>query len=149
MSTDRHFVLYDSECSLCTFQMKLLTWLDWCDVVRLVPITHAEAVRVAPSLGREELMEAIHCVTRDGDIHRGARCIRFVGLRMPLLIPLALLLWLPGVIWIAERIYMWVSRNRHLLSKLFGCKDACAILPARRRTEETDLHTPPNLPSPK
>jgi len=22
-------VLYDSDCPLCTFQMKLLTWLDW------------------------------------------------------------------------------------------------------------------------
>jgi hypothetical protein len=28
---------------------------------------------------------------------------------------------------------MWISRNRHLLSRLFGCKQACAILPARKR----------------
>ena len=24
-----HAVLYDDECSMCTFQMKVLTWLDW------------------------------------------------------------------------------------------------------------------------
>ena len=131
----RHTVLFDSECSLCTFQMKLLTWLDWCEVVRLVPIADPEASRIAPTLTREALLEAIHCVATDGAIHRGARCIRFVGLRMPLLVPVALVLWIPGVIWIAERIYMWVSRNRHLLSRLFGCKDACAILPARRRSD--------------
>jgi predicted DCC family thiol-disulfide oxidoreductase YuxK len=133
VSAARHLVLYDGECSLCTFQMKLLTWLDWCDAVRLLPIADPEAARVAPTLTREALLEAIHCVTPDGAIHRGARCLRFVGLRMPLLIPLALVLWIPGVIWVAERIYMWVSRNRHLLSRLFGCKDACAILPARKR----------------
>ncbi|KAF0176849.1 MAG: putative thiol-disulfide oxidoreductase DCC [Limisphaerales bacterium] len=113
--------------------MKLLTWLDWCHVVRLLPIADPEAARVAPTLTREALLEAIHCVTTEGTIHRGARCLRFVGLRMPLLVPLALVLWIPGVIWIAERIYMWVSRNRYLLSRLFGCKDACAILPARKR----------------
>ena len=133
VSAARHIVLFDGECSLCTFQMKLLTWLDWCDVVRLVPIADAEAARVAPTLTREALLEAIHCVTTGGAIHRGARCLRFVGMRMPLLIPMALVLWLPGVIWVAEKIYQWVSRNRHLLSRVFGCKDACAILPTRRR----------------
>ncbi len=136
VSSARHIVLYDGECSLCTFQMRLLTWLDWCHVVRLLPIADPEAARVAPTLTREALMEAIHCVTTDGTIHRGARCLRFVGMRMPLLVPLALVLWIPGVIWIAERFYMWISRNRYLLSKVFGCKEACAILPARKRTPD-------------
>ena len=58
---------------------------------------------------------------------------------MPLLVPLALVLWLPGVICVAEKIYQWISRNRHYLSRIFGCKDACAILPARRRAEENAL----------
>ncbi len=136
MSATRHIVLYDSECSLCTFQMRMLTWLDWFHVVRLLPIADPEAARVAPTLTREALLEAIHCIATDGTIYRGARCIRFVGLRMPLLVPLALVLWLPGVIWIAERIYMWISRNRYLLSRVFGCKDACAILPARKRSQD-------------
>jgi len=47
-------------------------------------------------------------------------------------------LWFPGVIWIAEKIYMWISRNRLLLSRLFGCKEACAILPARRRENDAE-----------
>ena len=52
---------------------------------------------------------------------------------------LGLFLWIPGVIWVAEKIYMWVSRNRHLLSKVFGCKGACAILPERKRDGEEKL----------
>jgi predicted DCC family thiol-disulfide oxidoreductase YuxK len=128
------FVLYDAECSLCTFQMKLLTWLDWFGCIQLVPISNPRAQELAPNLTRDELLEAIHCVARDGRIYRGARCIRFVGLRMPLLLPVTLVLWVPGVIWVAEKVYMWVSRNRHLLSRLFGCKQACAILPARKRS---------------
>jgi predicted DCC family thiol-disulfide oxidoreductase YuxK len=115
-----------------------VTWLDWFNTVSLLPISNPRAAEVAPQLTREMLLEAIHCVAKDGKIHRGARCIRFIGMRMPLAIPIALVLWLPGVIWIAERIYMWVSRNRLLLSRWFGCKEACAILPARRRENDAE-----------
>jgi len=136
MPAATYLVLYDDQCPMCTFQMKVLTWLDWFNVLRLIPIAHPEARRAAPALSREALLEAIHCVTPDGRLYRGARCLRFVGMRLPLFVPVSLVLWVPGVIQVAERIYQWVSRNRHLLSRLFGCKDACAIMPARQRERE-------------
>ncbi len=116
--------------------MKLLTWLDWFNVLSLMPLSDSRAQVVAPSLTREALSEAIHCVTPEGRIYRGARCLRFVGMRLPLFVPLALFLWIPGVISIAERAYQWVSRNRLVLSRMFGCKGACAILPAREREQD-------------
>src|SRR5205085_855090 len=100
------------------------------------PLSHPQAAKIAPQLTREMLMEAIHCIARDGRIYRGTSCIRFVGMRLPLLIPVALFLWIPGVIWVAERIYNWVSRNRLLLSRVFGCLGACLIMPARQRQNE-------------
>jgi predicted DCC family thiol-disulfide oxidoreductase YuxK len=131
-----HFVLYDDACPLCTFQMRVVTWLDWFNTVSLLPISNPRAAEMAPGITRDALLEAIHCVAKDGRIYRGARCLRFIGLRMPLGAPLALVLWIPGMIWIAERIYQWVSRNRLWLSRLFGCKEACAIMPMRRRANE-------------
>ena len=131
-----HIILYDDACPLCTFQMRVVTWLDWFNTVSLLPLSDSRAASLAPSLTREALLEAIHCIARDGRIHRGARCLRFVGIRMPLAVPVALVLWIPGVIWIAERVYSWVSRNRHLLSRWFGCKEACALLPQRRRVND-------------
>ncbi|MEM0897209.1 MAG: DUF393 domain-containing protein [Verrucomicrobiota bacterium] len=128
-----HIVLYDGECPLCTFQKKALTWLDWGDRVRFVAIKDEEAKGIAPQLTRDDLLEAIHCVTPEHEIHRGARAIRFLGLRMPLLFPLGLFLWLPGVIYVAELVYRFVSRHRLVFSRLFGCKGACAIMPERRR----------------
>ena len=83
------------------------------------------------------MLEAIHCVAKDGRIYRGARCFRYAGMRMPLLVPVALVLWIPGVIWVAEKIYMKISRNRLVLSRLFGCKEACAIMPMRKRVNES------------
>src|SRR6267154_650005 len=132
----QHIILYDGECPMCVFQMKVLSWLDWFGVLALVPLSDPRAQEVAPHLTREDLLEAIHCVTPQGRIYRGARAIRFVGLRLPLLVPVALFLWIPGVILIAEIVYQWVSRNRLLLSRVFGCKDACAILPAKKRGQD-------------
>jgi predicted DCC family thiol-disulfide oxidoreductase YuxK len=131
-----HIVLYDDGCPMCTFQMKVLSWLDWFHALALVPLSDPRAQEIAPQLTREDLMEAIHCVTPERRIYRGARAIRFAGMRLPLLVPVALFLWLPGVIWIAEIVYQWVSRNRLLISRVFGCKDACAILPARKREQD-------------
>jgi predicted DCC family thiol-disulfide oxidoreductase YuxK len=128
-----HIVLYDSECSLCTFQSRLITWMDWFNTVSLMAIADPRAAEVAPTLTRTDLHEAIHCVAPSGRIYRGARCLRFIGSRMPLALPFALLMWIPGVIYVAEIIYRWISRNRYLLSRMFGCKEACAILPARKR----------------
>lgn len=132
----QHLVLYDDQCPLCIFQMKLLTWLDWLGKLALVPLTDPRAAAIAPQLSREALLEAMHCVAKSGRIYRGARCIRFVGMRLPLMVPVALFLWVPGVIWIAERVYAWVSRHRLRISRIFGCKDACAILPARKRDQD-------------
>lgn len=132
-------VLYDDQCSLCSFQMRVVTWLDWFNTVSLLPISDPRAAEVAPTITREALLEAIHCIAKDGTIHRGARCLRFIGLRMPLGFPVALILWFPGVIWIAEKIYQWISRNRYLLSRLFGCKEACAIMPMRQRANEEQV----------
>ena len=132
----KHTVLYDGECPMCTFQMKVMSWLDWFGVLALVPLSDPHAAEIAPQLTREDLLEAIHCVTPERRVYRGARAIRFVGMRLPLLVPVALFLWFPGVIWIAEIAYAWVSRNRLLFSRIFGCKEACAILPKRTREQD-------------
>ena len=138
MSRTTHFVLYDDQCPMCTFQMRVVTWLDWFNVTTLVPMSDPRAREIAPSLTPEALSAAMHCVTRTGRIYRGARCLRHIGMRMPLLVPLALILWIPGVIRIAEKVYAWVSRNRYILSRVFGCKEACAVLPQRERRNEKD-----------
>ena len=132
----QHLVLYDGECPMCVFQMRVLSWLDWRNALSLVPLSDPRANEIAPEITREDLQEAIHSVTPEGRIYRGARAIRFVGMRLPLLMPVALFLWIPGVIWIAEIVYRWVSKNRLLLSRVFGCKDACAILPKRKREQD-------------
>ena len=131
--TAKTHLLYDDTCPMCTFQMKVITWLDWFNRIHLVPASSPEVQTIVPELTHEQLMAAIHSVGPDGRIQRGARALRFVGIRLPPMMPLAALLWFPGVIWIAERVYTWISRNRHVISKLFGCHEACQLMPVRSR----------------
>lgn len=133
----KHTALYDGECSFCVLQMKVLTWLDWRKALVLVPFSDPRVGALAPQLGRGDLQEAMHCVTPEGRIYRGARAIRCLALRVPLLVPLALVLWLPGAMWVAEPVYRWVSAHRQGLSRAFGCKQACAVIPARERERDS------------
>ena len=132
----KHRLIYDDECAMCTFQMRVLTWVDWFNVTQLVPASDPQSLKMAPDLTHEKLMEAIHCVKTDGAVLRGARALRFLGMRMPFLIPFSLFMWFPGVIWVAEKIYALISRNRYIFSRFFGCKDACSIMPQREREGE-------------
>jgi len=121
---------------MCTFQMRVLTWLDWFNVAQLIPASDPQSLKMAPGLTHEKLMEEIHCVKTDEVVLRGARALRFLGMRMPLLIPFSLFMWVPGVIWVAEKVYALISQNRYILSRFFGCKDACSIMPQREREGE-------------
>lgn len=115
-------VLYDDSCPFCASQIQLIRRLDWFEVIDPVPISEPRATQVAPQLTPEQRASAIHCVTVEGEIYRGAHCFRFISMRLPVLFPLAVILWIPGVIWIAEPVYRWISRNRYVLSRFFGCR---------------------------
>jgi predicted DCC family thiol-disulfide oxidoreductase YuxK len=132
MGKAKIIVLYDSQCSFCVAQMKALRRLDWFSRLTFLPASDSDTLPLSIRPRKEDLLEAIHCVSPSGQIFQGARCIRYLGLRLPLLVPLALILWFPGVIKIAERVYRRISRNRYLLSRFFGCKDACEVTAAEK-----------------
>ncbi|MEC5126109.1 DUF393 domain-containing protein [Verrucomicrobiales bacterium BCK34] len=134
MKREKHVLLFDSECPLCTFQSRSIAWLDWLGKVEMIPLNDPRTAEIAPDITREDLLEAIHCITPENEIHRGARAIRFLGMRIPLLLPVGLFLWIPGVIQIAEKVYAFVSKHRLFFSKIFGCKGACAIMPEKKES---------------
>lgn len=129
----RNTVVYDDKCPLCTFQMRMLSWLDLGRRFDFLALNSPAVQQTAPQLKREDLLEAMHVLTPRGPIHRGARAIRHIAARCVLLWPLCLLLWIPGVIFLCEIAYRWVSRHRLRLSKLFGCAGACEVLPQRKQ----------------
>lgn len=131
MEQKKHILLYDGECPMCTFQMRVISWLDWLNKVEMVPLQDERSATIAQGVTRADLQSEIHCVTPDGSMYRGARAIRFLGFRIPLLFPVGLFLWIPGVIFFAQKFYKFVADRRLFFSRIFGCKGACAILPEK------------------
>jgi predicted DCC family thiol-disulfide oxidoreductase YuxK len=46
MTREKHILLFDSDCPLCTFQSRLLYWMDWFNVVEMVPLNDARAAAI-------------------------------------------------------------------------------------------------------
>lgn len=109
----KHRVFYDSDCPFCVRQVNWLARLDWAGRFRWVPASSPEGIQLAARLAPGALAAAVHCVSPTHSVCQGARCLRWVALRLPLLAPFALVLWLPGMLPLAEAGYRWVARNRH------------------------------------
>jgi predicted DCC family thiol-disulfide oxidoreductase YuxK len=121
MLARRDVVLYDGDCGFCSRWMVWVKRLDWLGRFDLLSLHSPLAGLAAPGISSADLMEAMHCITPGGVVYRGAHAVRHIALRLPLGIPLGLLLWIPGIMPLAEKGYAMVSRRRH------GSVEACHL----------------------
>ncbi len=141
--TGKTIVLYDGKCPMCTFQMQLLTWLDLLHRLELIPYQDQRAETYTADIPAAALQASIHCVTATGQTSLCATALRHICMQLPPCIPLALILWIPGIMPLANDIYDGVSRNRMRMSRIFGCTSACAIMPSKQRDGDViKSHTP-------
>ncbi len=118
---------YDGECGFCTFCVRALALADFFGVVTWT--AYQELAEPPGGLAWDDLDAAPYLVVRDrgsdaragagsgGKLYRGFYAFRMLTLRLPPLVPLAPLLWLPGVSWLGERAYGWVAANRYRISR--------------------------------
>lgn len=124
-------VLYDGACPLCQRSVRILKKLDW---LKKLHFQDARDTRNLPPsevpLVPKRLIEEMHVVTPDRKrVFAGFRAFRWMAWRMPLTLPLAPFLYLPGVPWLGNKVYLWVAKNRF---KLVPCQDGVCRLPARQ-----------------
>lgn len=124
----RRWVLYyDGECGFCTLSVKALALADF---FRAVTWTAYQDLAEPPDgLTWEDLDAAAFLEIREGSpgsgeglaegprLYRGFYAFRVLALRLPPLMPLVLLLWLPGVNHLGEWAYRWVAANRYRISR--------------------------------
>jgi predicted DCC family thiol-disulfide oxidoreductase YuxK len=137
MSGSRAIVLYDGQCPLCRKSVAILTPLDWLKRLEFRDARDPANVPARePPLAPARLLEEMHLITPDGStVHHGFHVFRWMAWRLPLLWPLAPFLYLPGVPWLGQKVYMWVARNRY---QLVPCKDGVCQVPgiSPQATEE-------------
>ncbi len=119
--------IYDGQCVLCRQSKRIITALDWLKRVEFLDLHNWNTIEARyPALDYEAEMGQMHVVTPDGHLMGGFEGIRRLLRDLPLGFPFWLLLHLPGMNWLGERIYRLVARNRYRINRFFGapvCED--------------------------
>jgi predicted DCC family thiol-disulfide oxidoreductase YuxK len=112
----REVVLYDGMCRFCRSQIAILKRLDLAGRLEFTSLHDPSVVRDFPEIPFETLMREMVLVDRSGMVYGGARALRVIARRLPLLWPLALLLHIPfsGPMW--NWLYRLVARNRYRIA---------------------------------
>ncbi|HMO37735.1 MAG TPA: DUF393 domain-containing protein, partial [Gemmatales bacterium] len=109
----------------------LLQSLDWFGKLQYRDCRDSENLpAIKPPLQMERLLEEMHLVPPAGTpVFAGFKAFRYIAWRIPVFWLLAPLLYLPGIPWLGNKMYLWIARNRY---KLVPCKDGvCNIHPRK------------------
>lgn len=119
--------IYDGYCVICNQSKRIITALDWLRRVEFLDLHKWEEVeRRYPQLDFEQAMGQMHVVTPDGRLIGGFEGVRRLLRDLPLGFPLWLILHLPGLGWLGDKVYRLIARNRYRINKFFGapvCED--------------------------
>ncbi len=110
-------LVYDGDCRFCRRCVALLRRWDRAGRLAYAPFQDAVALAALPYLDPRALEQAMHLVTAGGEVRAGAAALPPILGLMPFGRPIAWLFLVPGVPWLAARVYRQVARNRHRL----GC----------------------------
>jgi len=110
-------VLFDGNCELCQRAVRLLRRLDWLHRLQFVNSREPGSVpRTDPPLDPARLMQEMHAIAPSGRVYHGFGAFRHMAWRVPLLVLIAPFLYIPGVPFVGQRLYLWIARNRfHLV----------------------------------
>jgi predicted DCC family thiol-disulfide oxidoreductase YuxK len=125
-------VLFDGDCPLCRMGVGYLRRLDWLGRLHYQNVrAEAELPPAAAAIPRDRRLDEMHVLTPDRKRSpAGFSAFRWMAWRLPLTLPLAPFLYLPGVRWAGDRVYRWVARNRF---GLVPCRDGACAVPLQRK----------------
>ena len=112
----RWTLYYDGACGFCSGGRRWLSRLDFFHRIEWTP--YQTLTEPPDGLSWEDLDRYAYMDTGRGPLRKGFYAMRLLTLRLPLLLPLAPLMWFPGVNLAGEAVYGWFARNRYRFS---GC----------------------------
>jgi len=119
-------VLYDGACNLCWASVARVRRMDSRSRIELLDLHDASVATRFPQVNFDEAMRLMQVVDRRGRVYSGADAWARIGLALPGWKFVAWLLLLPGIHFLAQRLYAWVARNRYRWNRE-GCENGtCA-----------------------
>ena len=121
MHSPRSKLIFDDRCGLCQKSVLFLRGLDWFKTIDFIPLSQAAELMARHYITAQAMEAAMHHVSLSDQVTNGAHALRVFGMKIPLLFPCALLLYLPFVLRLANRLYTTVASRRQTLSRLLRC----------------------------
>jgi thiol-disulfide isomerase/thioredoxin len=124
-------VLYDGECDVCKAASEKLKTLDKKDQLALIPLQAPQVRNKYPNLKLVDLRKSIHVVDNNGNVYKGAYAFKQMGKVIQAQSPMGFLFKtfskvgkIPGVTFIADKIYLEFSKRRFMFkAKNSNCKN--------------------------
>ena len=119
------YILYDNQCSLCSWSKGWLLQRDTKYRLQFIGIHTPELREQFPWLELTVVRGAIHVVwpkgaefaqaknSEDYHIEKGIRAFRVIVQQLPAWRWLGWLLYFPGALWVGDKVYVWIARNRY------------------------------------
>ena len=120
-------VLYDGSCSLCRASVARVQRLDHRRRIEFLSLHDPSAQVRFPQIDREVAMRWMQAVDARGQISSGADAWARIGMLLPGWNLLARILLIPGIHWIAAKIYAWVARNRYRWNRNLCADGTCSL----------------------
>lgn len=111
----RTLLYYDARCAFCLTTVRWLRRLDF--FRRLDCRASQDQLANQAGLNQFDLGQAAVLLSPSGGTYHGFYAFRQLALLLPLLWPLAPLLWLPGAACVGVRLYRWVAGHRGAISR--------------------------------
>ena len=110
-----YYLIFDDTCPVCRTGVDHVRRLDQSGLIRPVPLSRPElpAGMVLPP--KDELTREIHLINARGKVWRGAAAVAEVARLYPKTRFWGWLMDLPGIRWVAAKVYRLVARYRHRL----------------------------------
>ena len=120
-------VLYDGSCSLCQASVARLRRFDKHQRIELLDLHDPSVQQRFPQIDREIAMRWMQAVDACGRISSGVDAWARIGLLLPGWNLLAWLLLVPGIRWLAAKIYAWIARNRYRWNRSLCADGTCSL----------------------
>ncbi len=120
-------VLFDGTCSLCRASAARVKRFDTHQRIELLDLHDPSAAERFPQIDRQEAMKWMQAVDARGRILTGADAWAQIGGLLPGWNLVAWMLRIPGIRWLAGKIYAWIARNRYRWNRAV-CEDgSCKV----------------------
>jgi predicted DCC family thiol-disulfide oxidoreductase YuxK len=120
-------VLYDGSCGLCRASVARVRPWDSRGRIEFLDLHDPSAQERFPQVDRETAMRWMQAVDAQGRIFSGVDAWARIGMLLRGWTWIAWILLVPGIRWIAGKIYAWIARNRYRWNREACADGTCSL----------------------